>query len=179
MPSGETAAAQSAAAARAARLESVQTKVATAKPVLIGTAVVGATTMVFGIIMMLQEHYQAVDAKFNVLEKLSLVHPEALMGLLLPGRIGRSVREICGVPVLVAVAVWQTRIIAWPRRPAPSPAARFPSTTAFPATTRMKRRVPPRSGAARNPFIWRPCCCQPPPVRRHARSMPSAAIPTI
>ncbi|WP_033926514.1 SPOR domain-containing protein [Sphingomonas sp. 35-24ZXX] len=35
MPSGETAAAQSAAAARAARLESVQTKVATAKPVLL------------------------------------------------------------------------------------------------------------------------------------------------
>ncbi len=35
MPSGETAAAQSAAAARTARLEAVQTKVATAKPVLL------------------------------------------------------------------------------------------------------------------------------------------------
>ncbi len=60
---------------------------ATAKPVLIGTAVVGATTMVFGIIMMLQEHYHALDAKFNVLEKLSLVHPEALMGILMGGAV--------------------------------------------------------------------------------------------
>jgi len=60
---------------------------ATAKPVLIGTAVVGATTMVFGIIMMLQEHHQALNAKFNVLEKLSLVHPEALMGLLMGGAV--------------------------------------------------------------------------------------------
>ena len=58
---------------------------ATAKPVLIGTAVVGATTMVFGIIMMLQEHYKA--AGVNVLERLSLVHPEALMGLLMGGAV--------------------------------------------------------------------------------------------
>jgi K(+)-stimulated pyrophosphate-energized sodium pump len=60
---------------------------ATAKPVLIGTAVVGATTMVFGIIMMLQAHYQAIDPTFNVLERLSLVHPEALMGLLMGGAV--------------------------------------------------------------------------------------------
>ncbi len=60
---------------------------ATAKPVLIGTAVVGATTMVFGIIMMLQEHHQVLNAKFNVLEKLSLVHPEALMGILMGGAV--------------------------------------------------------------------------------------------
>ncbi len=60
---------------------------ATAKPVLIGTAVVGATTMVFGIIMMLQAHYRAIDPSFNVLERLSLVHPEALMGLLMGGAV--------------------------------------------------------------------------------------------
>jgi len=60
---------------------------ATAKPVLIGTAVVGATTMVFGIIMMLQAHYRAIDPAFNVLERLSLVHPEALMGLLMGGAV--------------------------------------------------------------------------------------------
>lgn len=62
---------------------------ATAKPVLIGTAVVGATTMVFGIIMMLQEHYKAqgVTTANYVLEKLSLVHPEALMGLLMGGAV--------------------------------------------------------------------------------------------
>jgi K(+)-stimulated pyrophosphate-energized sodium pump len=60
---------------------------ATAKPVLIGTAVVGATTMVFGIIMMLKAHFTAIDPSFNVLEKLSLVHPEALMGLLMGGAV--------------------------------------------------------------------------------------------
>ena len=60
---------------------------ATAKPVLIGTAVVGATTMVFGIIMMLQAHYRGIDPSFNVLERLSLVHPEALMGLLMGGAV--------------------------------------------------------------------------------------------
>jgi K(+)-stimulated pyrophosphate-energized sodium pump len=60
---------------------------ATAKPVLIGTAVVGATTMVFGIIMMLQAHFQGIDPTFNVLERLSLVHPEALMGLLMGGAV--------------------------------------------------------------------------------------------
>jgi K(+)-stimulated pyrophosphate-energized sodium pump len=60
---------------------------ATAKPVLIGTAVVGATTMVFGIIMMLKAHFTKLDPSFNVLEKLSLVHPEALMGLLMGGAV--------------------------------------------------------------------------------------------
>ena len=64
---------------------------ATAKPVLIGTAVVGATTMVFGIIMMLQDHFKKAEAtgakSVDVLEKLSLVHPEALMGLLMGGAV--------------------------------------------------------------------------------------------
>jgi K(+)-stimulated pyrophosphate-energized sodium pump len=54
---------------------------ATAKPVLIGTAVVGATTMVFGIIMMLKGLYP------DALEKLSLVHPEVIMGLLMGGAV--------------------------------------------------------------------------------------------
>jgi K(+)-stimulated pyrophosphate-energized sodium pump len=54
---------------------------ATAKPVLIGTAVVGATTMVFGIIMLLKR----LDP--TTIERLSLVHPEALMGLLMGGAV--------------------------------------------------------------------------------------------
>jgi K(+)-stimulated pyrophosphate-energized sodium pump len=54
---------------------------ATAKPVLIGTAVVGATTMVFGIILMLRQIYP------DTIEKLSLVHPEALLGLLMGGSV--------------------------------------------------------------------------------------------
>jgi K(+)-stimulated pyrophosphate-energized sodium pump len=54
---------------------------ATAKPVLIGTAVVGATTMVFGIIIMLKALYP------DTIEKLSLVHPEAIMGLMMGGAV--------------------------------------------------------------------------------------------
>jgi K(+)-stimulated pyrophosphate-energized sodium pump len=54
---------------------------ATAKPVLIGTAVVGATTMVFGIIIMLKSIFP------DTIEKLSLVHPEAIMGLLMGGAV--------------------------------------------------------------------------------------------
>ena len=54
---------------------------ATAKPVLIGTAVVGATTMVFGIIMMLEKTYG------NVVSHLSLVQPEILFGLLMGGSV--------------------------------------------------------------------------------------------
>ena len=52
---------------------------ATAKPVLIGTAVVGATTMVFGIIIMLEGLFG------NVIAKLSLVQPEVIVGLIMGG----------------------------------------------------------------------------------------------
>jgi len=52
---------------------------ATAKPVLIGTAVVGATTMVFGIIILLEKMFG------NVIAKLSLVQPEIILGLLMGG----------------------------------------------------------------------------------------------
>jgi K(+)-stimulated pyrophosphate-energized sodium pump len=54
---------------------------ATAKPVLIGTAVVGATTMVFSIIMLLQRTYG------DAIAKLSLVQPEVLLGLLMGGSV--------------------------------------------------------------------------------------------
>ena len=47
---------------------------ATAKPVLIGTAVVGATTMIFSIIMAL------TDKLTTNLDKLSLLHPPFLLG---------------------------------------------------------------------------------------------------
>ena len=54
---------------------------ATAKPVLIGTAVVGATTMVFGIIMLL-------EGKFGgVVSKLSIVQPEIILGLIMGGSV--------------------------------------------------------------------------------------------
>jgi K(+)-stimulated pyrophosphate-energized sodium pump len=66
---------------------------ATAKPVLIGTAVVGATTMVFGIIMLLQGLYEAqvasgVPGPFKpVIEALSIVQPEIILGLLMGGAV--------------------------------------------------------------------------------------------
>jgi K(+)-stimulated pyrophosphate-energized sodium pump len=76
---------------------------ATAKPVLIGTAVVGATTMVFGIIMMLIKTYTA--SKYNlaadvaptpeqlqagvqfVMGSLSALQPQLLLGLLMGGAV--------------------------------------------------------------------------------------------
>ena len=54
---------------------------ATAKPVLIGTAVVGATTMIFSIVVMLTN-----GLKENV-EKLSILHPPFLLGLIGGGGI--------------------------------------------------------------------------------------------
>ena len=66
---------------------------ATAKPVLIGTAVVGATTMVFGIIMLLQGMYEAqltsgLPGPFKpVIEALSIVQPEIILGLLMGGAV--------------------------------------------------------------------------------------------
>ncbi|MDC7120131.1 sodium-translocating pyrophosphatase [Cellulomonas fimi] len=54
---------------------------ATAKPVLIGTAVVGATTMIFSIIMGLTEGLT------TGLENLSLLHPPFLLGLVAGGSV--------------------------------------------------------------------------------------------
>ncbi len=54
---------------------------ATAKPVLIGTAVVGATTMVFGIIILLENVFGGAVAK------LSIVQPEIILGLIMGGSV--------------------------------------------------------------------------------------------
>jgi len=54
---------------------------ATAKPVLIGTAVVGATTMVFGIIILLENMFG------GVVSKLSIVQPEIILGLIMGGAV--------------------------------------------------------------------------------------------
>ena len=54
---------------------------ATAKPVLIGTAVVGATTMIFSIIVAL------TSGLTTNLDKLSLLHPPFLLGLITGGAI--------------------------------------------------------------------------------------------
>ncbi|HAK94970.1 MAG TPA: sodium-translocating pyrophosphatase [Planctomycetes bacterium] len=60
---------------------------ATAKPVLIGTAVVGATTMIFGIILFLEHAYKAKDPAFSIIKQLSLVEPFTLMGLMIGGAV--------------------------------------------------------------------------------------------
>ncbi len=54
---------------------------ATAKPVLIGTAVVGATTMIFSIIVVL------TAGLTENLDKLSLLHPPFLLGLIAGGAV--------------------------------------------------------------------------------------------
>ena len=54
---------------------------ATAKPVLIGTAVVGATTMIFSIIMVL------TSGLSQNLDKLSVLHPPFLLGLITGGAV--------------------------------------------------------------------------------------------
>jgi K(+)-stimulated pyrophosphate-energized sodium pump len=54
---------------------------ATAKPVLIGTAVVGATTMIFSIVVLL------TNGLTTNLEKLSLLYPHFLLGLITGGAV--------------------------------------------------------------------------------------------
>lgn len=66
---------------------------ATAKPVLIGTAVVGATTMVFGIIMLLQGLYDkqvlsGIAGPFKpVVDALSIVQPQIILGIIMGGSV--------------------------------------------------------------------------------------------
>jgi K(+)-stimulated pyrophosphate-energized sodium pump len=55
---------------------------ATAKPVLIGTAVVGATTMIFSIIVALTEGLRP-----ELLQNLSILHPPFLLGLITGGAV--------------------------------------------------------------------------------------------
>ena len=57
---------------------------ATAKPVLIGTAVVGATTMIFAIIMALT---QGLDQRRRRSSNLSILHPPFLLGLITGGAV--------------------------------------------------------------------------------------------
>jgi K(+)-stimulated pyrophosphate-energized sodium pump len=64
---------------------------ATAKPVLIGTAVVGATMMIFGIILTLNKDIisaQNLAAEaVPIISKLSLVRPEIILGFLMGGAV--------------------------------------------------------------------------------------------
>jgi K(+)-stimulated pyrophosphate-energized sodium pump len=55
---------------------------ATAKPVLIGTAVVGSTTMIFSIVVVLTHRLQP-----ELLQYLSILHPPFLLGLITGGAV--------------------------------------------------------------------------------------------
>jgi len=55
---------------------------ATAKPVLIGTAVVGATTMIFSIVFLLTDKLRP-----DLIGNLSLLHPPFLLGLIMGGAV--------------------------------------------------------------------------------------------
>jgi len=55
---------------------------ATAKPVLIGTAVVGATTMIFSIIVMLTKGLEP-----ELIQNISIMHPPFLLGMLAGGAV--------------------------------------------------------------------------------------------
>jgi K(+)-stimulated pyrophosphate-energized sodium pump len=55
---------------------------ATAKPVLIGTAVVGAATMIFALVMLVTDGLQA-----SAVGNLSMIHPQFLLGLVVGGAV--------------------------------------------------------------------------------------------
>jgi K(+)-stimulated pyrophosphate-energized sodium pump len=63
---------------------------ATAKPVLIGTAVVGATTLIFSIILTLMQKAgggEAAAGAATVMEHLSILNPRFMLGLIMGGAI--------------------------------------------------------------------------------------------
>ncbi|MDX9972219.1 MAG: sodium-translocating pyrophosphatase, partial [FCB group bacterium] len=64
---------------------------ATAKPVLIGTAVVGATTLIFAIIQVLKDIYgdvlPKIQGEMSVQEGLSIMNPLFLLGLITGGAV--------------------------------------------------------------------------------------------
>jgi len=61
---------------------------ATAKPVLIGTAVVGATTMIFSLLLMLRGEFPLTDAgQLEFMSKLAVTDSHMLLGLLMGGAV--------------------------------------------------------------------------------------------
>jgi K(+)-stimulated pyrophosphate-energized sodium pump len=77
---------------------------ATAKPVLIGTAVVGATTMIFSLILMLKQHEGWKD-----FDALSITSPWVLLGMLAGGAV---VHWFCGAS-MQAVTTGAHRAVAY------------------------------------------------------------------
>ncbi len=80
---------------------------ATAKPMLIGTAVVGATTMIFSLILLLKGHYQWAD-----FSALGIVEPRVIFGLLAGGAV---IYWFCGAS-LQAVTTGAYRAVDYIKR---------------------------------------------------------------
>ena len=80
---------------------------ATAKPVLIGTAVVGATTMIFSLIIMLKQH-----EGWTNFDALSITSPWVLMGMMAGGAV---VYWFCGAS-MQAVTTGAHRAVAYIKR---------------------------------------------------------------
>jgi K(+)-stimulated pyrophosphate-energized sodium pump len=81
---------------------------ATAKPVLIGTAVIGATTMIFSLILLLKDHFgwQTIGAE------LSIIDPQVLLGLICGGAV---VYWFCGAS-MQAVTTGAYRAVEYIKR---------------------------------------------------------------
>jgi len=61
---------------------------ATAKPMLIGTAVVGATTMIFSLVLMLEKHFKAtIGPEYDIFQNLSIMDARIILGLLMGGAV--------------------------------------------------------------------------------------------
>jgi K(+)-stimulated pyrophosphate-energized sodium pump len=80
---------------------------ATAKPMLIGTAVVGATTMIFSLILLLKQHFGWPN-----LGELSIVNPMIILGLLAGGAV---VYWFCGAS-MQAVTTGSYRAVDYIKR---------------------------------------------------------------
>jgi K(+)-stimulated pyrophosphate-energized sodium pump len=150
---------------------------ATAKPVLIGTAVVGATTMIFSIVVLLTHGLQASE-----LHNLSLMHAPFLLGLIMGGRViywfsGASTQAVSPAPTAPSSSSRPTSSWPAPRRPRPRTARRWwrsapstprrgcstsssPSSSApspSPASSRTSSSAtssPSRSSASTRPSSW-------------------------
>ncbi|MBI4023494.1 MAG: sodium-translocating pyrophosphatase [Verrucomicrobia bacterium] len=77
---------------------------ATAKPMLIGTAVVGATTMIFSLILLLKEHFHWTE-----FARLSIVEAPVLLGLITGGAV---IYWFCGAS-MQAVTTGAYRAVAY------------------------------------------------------------------
>ena len=79
---------------------------ATAKPVLIGTAVAGATTMIFSLILMIQK-----TLNINPTETLNLLNPYSMLGFILPRMRCMMLSASCLLVVSRCFLLWDLAVL--------------------------------------------------------------------